>query len=792
METNTHSPVVELYQFPDYIPLQEFLEETLAGMPRPYPHRLSFRPLINHLKENHCLDEASPLVSLLKKLEGIEQEIEGKEEVTSFLKSHGDFQSLISFLFPAFFLQNQLGFLAVPGTGDLFYFTDELKKEMMSGQWEMKMASFDRQREALPIEVDSGTRILQRHYGQERPEFPYEVMTLRDTKTHLEKHFKINFLWDHVEVKATQSLKKLSATQIYDLYTDWSNTTQWLELLSPDRFQFEGLTLGYLTDVTPDAIVSNIQRMIVAPPDQKPEDPLAYLNTQIRSYLAMPDLQFGSFQSSDPTMFEHISWSLIGPPEVLSSLDRSDFHTGCYGQVLKHNEIQIVADLTTMEDPPKIESLYMEKGFRSLFFAPLHNSEGRLIGVFELASPQPHQFTRLTAHLLSEIIKLFAMGTDRWLQEIHNQVNFLMQKQFTSIHPSVSWKFTEVARKFMWEKEFKGENSELDPVVFPNVYPLYGQADIVGSSRQRNESIRRDMLDNLQRVTTLMELAREQIYFHLLDLYLGKTRKLIDRLEGEKFNSNDESLIVELLTREIHPLLHQLYREYPQLEQDPYHEYVAYLDVKLDIVYRFRKSYEDSVAQLNYAIATHLEEGDQEMQQVLPHFFERYKTDGVEFNMYLGQSLLENGQFSEFMLKDFRLWQLIMMCEITRLVAEKGPQLPVPLTTAQLIFVYNAPLSIRFRLDEKQFDVDGAYNIRYEILKKRIDKAVVKGTGERLTQSGKVAIVWLQEKDRQEYREYLVHLIDRGYIHPAIEELELEQTQGVDGLKALRVEVIQP
>ena len=57
--------------------------------------------------------------------------------------------------------------------------------------------------------------------------------------------------------------------------------------------------------------------------------------------------------------------------------------------------------------------------------------------------------------------------------------------------------------------------------------------------------------------------------------------------------------------------------------------------------------------------------------------------------------------------------------------------MPVRLETAHLVLVQSTPLSIRFRDDEKQFDVDGAYNARYEIVKKRIDKATVKETGER-------------------------------------------------------------
>jgi hypothetical protein len=40
-------------------------------------------------------------------------------------------------------------------------------------------------------------------------------------------------------------------------------------------------------------------------------------------------------------------------------------------------------------------------------------------------------------------------------------------------------------------------------------------------------------------------------------------------------------------------------------------------------------------------------------------------------------------------------------------------------------------------MDEKRFDVDGTYNARYEVVKKRIDKANIKGTKERITQKRK-------------------------------------------------------
>ena len=75
-----------------------------------------------------------------------------------------------------------------------------------------------------------------------------------------------------------------------------------------------------------------------------------------------------------------------------------------------------------------------------------------------------------------------------------------------------------------------------------------------------------------------------------------------------------------------------------------------------------------------------------------------------------------------------------------------------------MILVFNQPLSIRFRMDEKQFDVDGTYNARYEVVKKRVDKAVIKGTDERITQKGKITIIYSQKEDETEYLRYVSFL----------------------------------
>ena len=137
-----------------------------------------------------------------------------------------------------------------------------------------------------------------------------------------------------------------------------------------------------------------------------------------------------------------------------------------------------------------------------------------------------------------------------------------------------------------------------------------------------------------------------------------------------------------------------------------------------------------------------------------------------------------------------RLWQLSTMCEMENRFYEVQENLPLTLEAASLILVFSSTISIRYRMDEKKFDVDGAYNARYEIIKKRIDKACVKGTDERITQKGKLAIVYSQRSDEREYLRYIKYLQLKKYLGKKVELLELEDVQGVIGLKAIRVEVL--
>lgn len=773
----------------DYVSIKAF-QDYIARNKSPYSTNFSFRPFFNGLRGDEAFNTLSQSVMMVGIMDDFEEKL---SSITSEgIIPHKDkaLSGILSLLFPALFFRGQIGFIGTPITKKLFFLSPEMDALFSSEDWEVKMPELYAENMVHRFVLEAGDLILSRLYNYELPPVFLETIVIRHRKTKLEKHYKVKIIRDYIDVTPLKPLRELDDAKINQLLNDWGNAELWQACFPFENFHFEGLIIGTFTDVTDVGILSQLKEHLMTGNNSAMGEDYQFFNQMTRSYMGMPDIEFGTIITPMVSSIENASWSLLGGMDESFDPFSKTFESNIYRKVFSEQEAVVIDDLQAIKDEDPLIRILKEKGFRSLLLAPLKNTDGEGIGVFELANKKPFQFTSITLMKMDELIQLFGVGISKWLNDMNTMVNLYIQKQYTSIHSSVKWRFEEVAQKHLFLEAFTGKKSELESIAFPDVYPLYGQADIVGSSQLRNESIQTDLIDNLERVNEVMNACRKCIDFQLLDTYLTQTKSILARLKKGKYISSDESQIVELLTKEVHPLLLEMHQEFEAAPKEILQKYFDYLDPHLNIVYRRRKAYEQSVSRLNKEIADFVEKEDAAKQKVLPHFFEKYTTDGVEYNLYIGQSLLQNGKFSSFFLKDFRLWQLIMMCEITRRVKKLSSELPVPLTTAQLIFVYNNSLSIRFHMEEKQFDVDGAYNVRYEILKKRIDKAYIKGTKERLTVSGKIAIVWLQEKDRKEYMEYLKHLIQKGYITENIEDLILEKLQGADGLKALRVEVV--
>jgi hypothetical protein len=267
-------------------------------------------------------------------------------------------------------------------------------------------------------------------------------------------------------------------------------------------------------------------------------------------------------------------------------------------------------------------------------------------------------------------------------------------------------------------------------------------------------------------------------------------RRINRQLERIKagLGTGDELSVVRFLRREVESLFFHLKDFGPKVTR-AIDTYETAIDRELGTVYGLRKEFEESVSLLNERLADYLDQEEADAQAIFPHYFERHRTDGVDYLIYLGASLMEQGEFEELYLKNLRLWQLRVACGMAWHTEQLKSSLRVPLDTAHLILVQNTTLAIRFRFDEKRFDVDGAYDIRHEIIKSRIDKAVVKGGRDRLTQPGKIAIVYSHPEEAEEMGRHVDFLQSEGYLTGSVENIELEDLPGVRGLRSLRVSV---
>ncbi len=442
-----------------------------------------------------------------------------------------------------------------------------------------------------------------------------------------------------------------------------------------------------------------------------------------------------------------------------------------------------ILDEVLVKDVPFLKSLW-EEGMRSYLIYPVQNNDG-LLGLLELASPVPNQLNLDVMARIEPAMPLISLALLKTRESFNDRVEKLIKEKFTALQPSVEWKFAEIAWEYMHQDG--GGAVTTGNVIFENVYPLYGAVDIRNSSLERSIAIQKDIKEQLDLVDSTLDKLQSQTQLPLLEGLKFKNQNFRQAID-KSLQAEDEIRISDFFANEVVPVLQHLQKGNQQA-QETTANYFALVNDGNSYLYRYRNEYEVTLAAINEAVLVYLEKEEEILQQSYPHYFEKYRTDGIEYSIYIGQSISPNNPFDLLYLKNIRLWQLRSMAEIARLTHRLLPSLRVPLQTTQLLLIHSQPIAISFRRDERRFDVEGSYNIRYEVIKKRLDKVHIKDSKERLTQPGKIAMVYSNPKEAAEYQEYILFLQSKNILDPNIENLELEELQGVSGLKALRVEI---
>lgn len=634
--------------------------------------------------------------------------------------------------------------------------------------------------------------ILSTYYGYSvdfRRPFYYRI----PDKNGILRSYRVLYNGDFVSVEKGSGAKDITSEDVAELLDHFDDVSLWKEKFPPGSWIFNGFVLANMYDATIDVSLSNFKEGLLEI-ESNDERFVKRFQEIIRSIFNLPKVNIGY------AIYDHEEKSFCNPPKihgVSSYILNEENSKECklslcehsYDTLYNRKEIFSISNvqkqLAKYPDNVLLKTL-SDQGISSAIIAPLVSGKD-LLGILEIVSETAGELNSINATKLKDLMPYLVDSMRRSKERRENEMELLIQEECTSIHPSVLWRFRKEASRVLREQQ-DGNAASFKEIVFENVYPLYGQTDIKGSSEARNEATKRDLELQLKLVKDIILEIHSSEQLPIYEQLVFRIDHFLGEIENH-MEVDSERRVLNFLKKEILPLYKHVAKrsEHSRLLIEDYHKL---LDKDKGFIYQNRKDYDNSVALINKTLAHELDKKQREAQEMYPHFYERFKTDGVEHNIYIGESITKEVSFNKIYLYNLRLWQLQVMCEMENKYFQLKSNLPVPLEVASMILVFNSSLALRFRMDEKRFDVDGTYNARYEVVKKRVDKAKIKGTEERITQPGKIAIVYSQREDEAEFLKYVQFLQSKNQLGDEIEILELEDLQGVTGLKALRVNVL--
>ena len=99
--------------------------------------------------------------------------------------------------------------------------------------------------------------------------------------------------------------------------------------------------------------------------------------------------------------------------------------------------------------------------------------------------------------------------------------------------------------------------AKLDEIIFEDVYPLFGQSDIKGSSDARNNAIQEDLTTQLTLAINVLIYACEKESLPIYNELKFRVSTFLNDIK-KGLNAGDEINILDFLKREIYPIFNHI------------------------------------------------------------------------------------------------------------------------------------------------------------------------------------------------------------------------------------------
>jgi hypothetical protein len=756
----------------------------------PFQVFISFKKyldVLEHIRYNDRLEyRVNYAESLIEKTKNFQELRDGFQDIDLLEKNEDLIRLLLADLFPTGLTNNEIKAASIPLSNVTFNYTERFKNILKDAgkDFEIELRNIDDNE----FYVFCCCLILQSYFNRDiRSTIPfyYDI----PNKQGIMKHYKISVNADFTEVFPKEGTRIPSEEVIDNLLENLDDFKLWKKYFPSKSWILKGFSIVSLVDCTSEVALSDLKSSMISidPENLSPDENLVEI---FKSYFDVAQLNFGLmlFNKKDQRLEKLPIYENLFTNHIL------DFWINTFDEEtrkntfenLNHNSKPIVISNVENLDH-QIKSLpsfkiLKENYINSFMVIPIMR-DNDLLAIMEFTSSIANSFNGLKLKKMEFFTDMILFSLNRFSFEKNYQIEAIIQREYTTIHDSVVWKFRNEAEKY-FNASLGKKIYTLKQITFKNLTPLFGFSDIRSSSEKRYNLMLEDLnqqIDCLHDIFSLINSDSEK-YLLALDIFENEL--------NNEIKADSEQRFQRLLRDEIHPFLQAKLEIKSSSEvKAKIKDYFAQVFTQNDLFYGNRKSLDDSITLLNRKLADLLDEGQAKAQLIFPHYYERFKSDGVEHNLYTGQNIAPELPYHSKVVHKLRYWQLKTICNMEREFQSFKKDLPISLDIASLIFVYNEKIDIRFRMDEKRFDVDGAYNSYYEIIKKRLDKAHVKDSTDRITCPGKITIVYFGMENQKEYLEYINKLQKKDILQNDIEFLKVEDLQGITGLLALRISI---
>lgn len=724
--------------------------------------------VLNHFKENPILTEGISSY----------EEYEQHQEVID---------QLMGYLFPPALSNNEIKAAIDPLSNFSFYKSRRLAKILEDSNRQNHNVLKEVFRDHIEGYDFIPYAIILNSYYQFNIDF-YRPKNLKiKLKNGEEKNYRVTFNADYVEIYPNESAVEITQEVVDELLANAEDKNVWMKYFPEGSWTMEGFGIINMIDTTLDNTIDGFKTHMIRPNNES----YKFLVEDIRKIFGIPDLQLGSYildrNQLRPPYDLNFKMLTIASNDTINCKEYAC--NDVYNRLFKEHKTVVISNVERYNESTGGNSLsksLIDQGLMSAVLMPIV-IEGQMAFILELATYKANQLNAINMVKLETLMPFILSYSARTITEFKNEISAVIQQECTSIHPSVQWRFEEEANRYIQNRN-SGENAVFKEIAFENVIPLYGQIDIVGSSNARNEAVQKDYKEQLSQTKRILEKHIEEKKLPFYEQLVYQIDNFLFELKLNLHTSTEQE-INNFYSSQIFPLFDHLLKSNEDV--DDIKRFYDCLDENLRSFYRARKNYDNTIDKINKELSSFIDKQQRKAQNMFPHYFEKFKTDGVEHNIYIGQAITQDRTFHLTDLYNLRVWQLQVACEMEAMFYKAQKDFPLKLKVASLILAHDVPLNIRYRMDEKQFDVDGAYNVRYEIIKKRIDKAHIKNTNERLTQPHKLCVVYSSSAIEKEYLKYFEFLKAKNYISDNIEIVEIEELQGASGIKAIRADLNQ-